>query len=656
MSRIINLQTIRFQIFNVLDTWHTNWADDYNYSHLLYEDLGIRSYFIGIFYRLRMPTNYIYIHRLAGGTTLLLNTDIYFYKPLKRTKLHRYFIEQKQYYNYLLKLYIYLTPYLVRSINRQVKYRKYRRKYLNLFALVRIRRFLRRGYLPFKVGTQSNTSTLRFRTIKDVRLVRQSYRTSCYSNGLILSGFKSLQFRKKRIRRSFVSRIYNYISTVFARVFYMCFYNTFVPRFVFLFKDISRALGLVNILNIYVNRQSIYSAATLATVFKSKITYVRRFKRLAPSFSMRTLHFNTTTIVSLYYVLHFGMSVLRRIKSSKGLGVRNIKLLLKRIRRCFRYVASTFYNWMFSKVKIFFIFFIYKLLNVCSFFLHTVVSVFFNINLFSAFFYFTTKLYFISSVYTFYNKSNVVTRTSTFINMYSGKLNAIYFFNIIRNIHKKFYYKKKARVSIRAIPRVFNYGYLTRNYVSLLFSYIATHIEVVLNMYVKQQVYFLYNLFYLGNKYYPSILNAKVLCDYFVYLIHTKRSMRGAFFKIRQWQIDNIKRRLSLESMYFKTQMRGKSLSYIDHLSYKKYPIIGIRIECSGNKKKGTMSRKTFYGDLIKDRLIFPKSPNNTFSADMDYYQSFAITKSCSIGVKVWVFFKTHIYNSHGAIRSLIVY
>lgn len=160
----------------------------------------------------------------------------------------------------------------------------------------------------------------------------------------------------------------------------------------------------------------------------------------------------------------------------------------------------------------------------------------------------------------------------------------------------------------------------------------------------------------MGNKYYPSILNAKVLCDYFVYLLHTKRSMRGAFFKIRQWQIDNIKRRLSLESMYFKTQMRGKSLSYIDHLSYKKYPIIGIRIECSGNKKKGTMSRKTFYGDLIRDRLIFPKSPNNTFSADMDYYQSFAITKSCSIGVKVWVFFKTHIYDSHGAIRSLIVY
>lgn len=656
MSRIINLQTIRFQIFNVLDTWHTNWADDFNYSHLLYEDLGIRSYFIGVFYRLRMPTNYIYIHRLAGGNSLLLNTDIYFYKPLKRTKLHRYFIEQKQYYNYLLKLYIYLTPYLVKSINRQVKYRKYRRKYLNSLSLIRIRRFVRKGYLPFNLRKQATISSVRVRTIQDSRFLRQSYRAGCYSNGLVLSGFRSLQFRKKRIRRSFVSRIYSYTSMAFARIFYMLFYNVFVNRYVFLFKDLVRSLGLSSLVNTQLHRQVAYTTSSIGTLFNSKLTYIRRFKRLNSSFFMRSVHFNISTVFNLYYVLHFGMSLLRRIKASKGLGMRKIKLLSKRIRRSFRYAASTFYTWMLSKVKIFFTLFFSKLFSVSVFFLNALSSVLLHSSLFTKLFCFNSKLHILSLVYSSYSKTIVSTHTSSFINIHSGKLNAVYFFNIIRNIHRRFYQKKKARAVTRNIPRAFNYTYLTRNYVSLVFSHIAHHIETVLSSYTKQQVYFLYNLFYMGNKYYPSILNAKVLCDYFVYLLHTKRSMRGAFFKIRQWQIDNIKRRLSLESMYFKTQMRGKSLSYIDHLSYKKYPIIGIRIECSGNKKKGTMSRKTFYGDLIRDRLIFPKSPNNTFSADMDYYQSFAITKSCSIGVKVWVFFKTHIYDSHGAIRSLIVY
>lgn len=669
MSRIVNLQTIRFQIFNVLDTWHTNWADDFNYSQLLYEDLGIRSYFIGIFYRLRMPTNYIYLHRLAGGNTLLLNTDIYFYKPLKRTKLHRYCIEQKQYYNYLLKLYMYLTPYLMRSITRHVKYRKYRRKYLQTLSFIRIRRFLRKGYLSLQLRNGATTFTPRYRAIKDSRFLRHSYRAGSYSNGLFLSGFRSLQFRRKRLRRSFVSRIYSSASTSFARIFSVLFYNMFLNKYVFLFKDLTRLFGLFYVITTQANRQVAYSPLNLKMLFRSNIVHIRRFKRPSVSFFGRMLQFNTITIVGLYSIIRFGLSLLRRIKDAKMLGVRKIKLLSKKVRRFFRYLATSFYSWVLTKLKIFLTLFVNKIISVVHLFLYNILKVnkrfkgYFGtrvqrryIEYIRIFVLYFTKLTFLCKVHQLFSKSVISTRTTTFLNLHSGKLNAIYFFNIIRNIHRKFYQKRKARASVRAIPRKFNYTYLTRNYVGLLFSYIARHIETVISNYTKQQVYFLYNLFYLGNTYYPAILNAKVLCDYFIYLLHTKSSMRGAFFKVRQWQLYNIKRRLALESMYFKTQMRGNALSYIDHLSYKKYPIIGIRIECSGNTKKGTMSRKAFYGDIIRDRLILPKSPNNTFSADMDYYQSFALTKSCSIGVKVWVFFKTHIYDTHGAIRSLIVY
>lgn len=653
MSRIVNLQTIRFQIFNVLDTWHTNWADDYNYSHLLYEDLGIRSYFIGVFYRLRMPTNYIYIHRLANGSSLLLNTDIYFYKPLKRTKLHRYFIEQRHYYNYLLKLYVYLTPYLIRSMTKQIRYRKYRRRYLNSLSFIRVRRFMRKGYLPFK---SRRVAASRFRAIKDIRFLRHSIRAGGISNGLLLTGFRSLQFRKKRLRRTQVARIYTNVTSSFVRLFSVLFYNSFLSNYVYLFKDLTRSIGISTFVSTASLRMLAYkNSRTVSSLFKSNALYVRRFKyrKLKLSYSNRSVYFSTNSIVLLYSILSFGLNLLRRIRSAKHLGVRKIRFLSKQLRRCFRYMAFTFYGWLLSKLKVVLMFLLYKIISVSTFLFHTIYShAPVSVYLLSYFMRFSNLV----QIRTRFAKSVVTTITSSFLNINSGKLNAVYFLNIIRNIHRRFYQKRKARAIVRAIPRAFNYGYLTRNYVTLLFSYLCSHIERVLSSYTKQQVYFLYNLFYLGNKYYPAILNAKVLCDYFVYLIHTKKSMRGAFFKIRQWQIDNIKRRLSLESMYFKTQMRGKPLSYIDHLSYKKYPIIGIRIECSGNKKKGTMSKKTFYGDLIRDRLIFPKSPNNTFSADMDYYQSFAITKSCSIGVKVWVFFKTHVYDSHGAIRSLIVY
>ena len=66
--------------------------------------------------------------------------------------------------------------------------------------------------------------------------------------------------------------------------------------------------------------------------------------------------------------------------------------------------------------------------------------------------------------------------------------------------------------------------------------------------------------------------------------------------------------------------------------------------------------QKSFFGDWIKDFDENTKSPNNTFSADLDYYQSFAIVKSSTLGIKVWVFFKTHLYNSNNVFISLISY
>lgn len=117
MSRITNLKTVRFHVFNVLDAWHANWHDDYNYSSLLYEDLGIRSYFVGIFYRLKIPTSYIFLNRISGNR-IVLSMDLYLVKRVKRTRLRHFFVEQGLYFRYLLKHYFYLTPYLCKYVSR----------------------------------------------------------------------------------------------------------------------------------------------------------------------------------------------------------------------------------------------------------------------------------------------------------------------------------------------------------------------------------------------------------------------------------------------------------------------------------------------------------------------------------------------------------
>jgi ribosomal protein S3 len=51
---------------------------------------------------------------------------------------------------------------------------------------------------------------------------------------------------------------------------------------------------------------------------------------------------------------------------------------------------------------------------------------------------------------------------------------------------------------------------------------------------------------------------------------------------------------------------------------------------------------------------LFGKMPNKSILSDIDYYQSFARTKSGSIGIKVWIFFYTKSYDSQYLLNSFI--
>jgi hypothetical protein len=198
------------------------------------------------------------------------------------------------------------------------------------------------------------------------------------------------------------------------------------------------------------------------------------------------------------------------------------------------------------------------------------------------------------------------------------------------------------------------------------FNIFKTSIEKSLVSFTNSYVYFYGNFFFYKR---PSILSSKIICEYVLYNTEQGFSLSKIFFKVRRWQVKALKNNLKLENLYTKLYNKYKqesiklsinqtktlfNLDLLYHYSMKKNPIVGLRIECHGNTKKGRRSKKVCYTDWVRDPNLIGKMPNNTFNADIDYYQSFGVRKSSSVGIKVWVFFKTFVYNKNNRYISIV--
>lgn len=138
----------------------------------------------------------------------------------------------------------------------------------------------------------------------------------------------------------------------------------------------------------------------------------------------------------------------------------------------------------------------------------------------------------------------------------------------------------------------------------------------------------------------------------------------GLKSKLSQYRNVNRKQRLKVLSLFknnkkyfFSVFMNIRSLFeelYYNEILAKKYPLIGIRIECNGPPKRGRQARLVAYHQIVKNYKLFGKMPNKSILADIDYFQSFARTKQGSIGIKVWVFFYSKTYNSNYKLISIV--
>ena len=109
MSRIVNLSTIRNDFY---DNWQSNWFEKEFYSQIIFDDLNLKIYLTGIFYRLRMPTDTFKI-TYTNKSIFLVELSFYLLKFLKKSRVKYIFIEQLVYYSYIMKMNLYLYDYII---------------------------------------------------------------------------------------------------------------------------------------------------------------------------------------------------------------------------------------------------------------------------------------------------------------------------------------------------------------------------------------------------------------------------------------------------------------------------------------------------------------------------------------------------------------
>jgi ribosomal protein S3 len=170
-------------------------------------------------------------------------------------------------------------------------------------------------------------------------------------------------------------------------------------------------------------------------------------------------------------------------------------------------------------------------------------------------------------------------------------------------------------------------------------------IEQSIEKYVEQHVFCLVHS-YMWKK--PAISNAKMVADYVMYTLENGWHFKKIFEKLKKWQKKNYYRgRLKTKNK------RSTRLMRLD--AAKRTNCLGIKIECVGTAKKGRRAKLTAYSDWIRDPRYTHKMPNNTFCADIDYYQTYAVKRSSTVGIKVWVFLRSIINNQSKRYVSMLV-
>ena len=156
---------------------------------------------------------------------------------------------------------------------------------------------------------------------------------------------------------------------------------------------------------------------------------------------------------------------------------------------------------------------------------------------------------------------------------------------------------------------------------------LSTGIEATIQNYTNLSFLF-YPTVYITFK--PSIKNSKLICDYITMSLENGASINNVWKKIKQWIEDQQSILDRIEGRSLKRRIIGLSRNSLK----------GIRIICKGPNYKARRKRKFVFHSWVSDDSITGRMPIQSFNTQIDFYQSFAIMKQATIGVRVWTLFE----------------
>ena len=145
----------------------------------------------------------------------------------------------------------------------------------------------------------------------------------------------------------------------------------------------------------------------------------------------------------------------------------------------------------------------------------------------------------------------------------------------------------------------------------------------------KKLIHFLYN-----NQYEKNIYSKKIK------------------FKMKKYNNNRFNNVNLIKKNIFFRRHRIHCLNTLDNwkfifrdIAYKRYPLIGMRIECSGPSKKGRRTQTHLYNEWVDFYRLPGKMPLVTITSDIQYWQSYGLTQRASIGIKLWMYFFSPYYS-----------
>lgn len=668
MSRITNLNTIRIKYFS---SWRGYWYESkkkYYYS-LFYKDFQIYKYLRGIFYKLKLISDDFNLNSL-NHNTYYIKTNLFFYKfKIKKFILNFFFDSEILIYNLFFNLnmmkYKYLEDYKYSSLlNVHPSFFIYNimdygifdknMNLTNIFCILKNIPILSKIVnINININNNLNISSTKkklsfFSFIKDIDV-------KLAENDLILNHFQSFDFIKDKYL------FYKYYSKY--KKYYTLWQDFFAKKLnkkKLWFKGHNliyrRAYKIFPIRRLYRNEEE----KAFFFFFRNFLNYIKYMdyivRKKTNRKSINTSGMKIKRNLSLYNIfkLWFIFKKRKPFKRRNKVGLSNFYLLEDFILRKQNHM-----------------YFMYNLLYFLLFYIRESKHVLFHV---------------VIHLIDYLIKKNMIFTTLKGLNIFNSVSNELSINNrmhnaIISNWKKVMKLKNKKYISLLQKDEEDD-GYYNI-FISFFLYYLIFNIEYSIFLFSGNNCIFYPSFFFY--KMHPPIISSKLIGDTILFDLEQNRKISKIFKKIQSMRYkENIRRRSSISRLLKRLLIRdlvrpyGKKnipflhylnervemlfnrcvRAYINLLKFqilsKRFPIVGIRIECNGPSKRGKMAQLIAYHNIIKDYKFYGKMPYNTIMADVDYYQTYARTKRGSIGIKVWIFFHTRSFNRKKKIISFI--